>query len=140
MDTFKVADFAFSIFTHTAAGAVFQTFGTVFHADKLMFRQAAVLTSPAGCQNFFHQPVTGGTVTMGVGKEHFPQFLTDALLAGDGKFARIIPGRRFFKRIIPAQYPVVKPIIVQRIGHLHARLMLIVFIKPVIETFELRQS
>ena len=140
MNTFKVADFALSILPYPAAGAVFQTFGTVLHADKFVFRQAALLTSPARSQKFFHQAVVGSTVAVGVGKKHFAQFLSETFPAGDGENSRIVAGRRFVKGVTAAQNAIVKAVVVQCVGHLDPGLMEIVFIEPVFKAFEFIQS
>ena len=65
MDTFKVADFAFSVLSDTAAGTVFEPFRTVFNADKAVLRQAAIITTAAGGEQFFQQTVAAGALTVG---------------------------------------------------------------------------
>ena len=78
MDTFKVADFAASILSYTAAGAVFKVFRTVFHADKMVLRQAAFAASPAGSEDFFQQAVATGPLTVGFGKQQFAYFVVES--------------------------------------------------------------
>ena len=65
MNTLKVADFAFSVLSDTAAGAVFEPFGTVLNTDKTVLRQAAVVTTAAGGEQFFEQTVASGALAVG---------------------------------------------------------------------------
>ena len=66
MDTFKVADFAPSVLSDTAAWTVFEMLGTVFHAYEVMLRQSAFFAGAAGGKNLFHQPVASGTLAVGI--------------------------------------------------------------------------
>lgn len=58
--TFKVADFAFSVFSDAAAGTVFQSFRTIFDTDKFVLRQTAFAAAAARSEKLFEQAVTGG--------------------------------------------------------------------------------
>ena len=66
MYAFKVADFAPSVLSDTAAGTVFEMLGTVFHTDKMMLRQSAFFAGAAGGKNLFQQSVAPGALTVGI--------------------------------------------------------------------------
>ena len=108
MNTFKVADFAPSVLSDSAARTVFEALGTVFHADEMVLRQPAFIAAAAGGEDLFQQPVASGTLPVGAGKKQLANFAVESFPAAQRKHSGILARRRCIKGVVSPQYPVIK--------------------------------
>ena len=121
MNAFCVGNFAHSVLPDTAARTVIQTLRAVFHTDKFVPGQAAVIAAAAGNQKFFQQPVTGGFVEIRVVKEFAAEAVPELFGFAQLHLNWSSTIRRIVKRIGAAQDAVVEAEVVERHTHFQFR-------------------
>ena len=139
MNTFCVGDFAHSVLFYAAAWAVIKALGTVLHADEFVLGQPAVTAAAAGDQKFFQQPVAGGFVLIGIVKEFAAETVFEFFGFTQLQFYRSGSGRWIVKGVGAAQYAVVESEVVERHAHFQFGLIVVVFVEPLLKTFEFFQ-